>query len=812
MTREEKNIQWHKIHDRLIFLVEKYDRIVLVCKILGGLAGGLLFLIIVLFFLTLFGVFGSIPNRIDLADIKNHIASEVFAENDVLLGKYYVENRISIPIDSVSNHVVEALVATEDARFFDHSGIDFWSWPRVLIKSVVLRQTSSGGGSTLSQQLIKNLYSRKEYAIGGTLINKFREMILAIRLEKVYSKPDILKLYLNTVPFPDNVFGIEMASVRFFGKHAQNLTLEESATLVGSLKANALFHPLRRPGGTLSRRNVVLTLMTRNGSISSQWLDSLRAIPLIVDYQEEHHSTGLAPYFRSHLRIELQKVLNEIQEETGEGYNLYKDGLKIYTTINADFQFLAQKAVDEHMARLQRSFERHWPNRRPWEKNPSLLATNIRQTNHFDRLKKQNLSWEEILDVFEQPRKLRIYPKVDTLVEMSWADSIRHHMAILQAGVLAADPKSGAVLAWVGGVDHRSFKYDHVKASRPVGSVFKPIVYTAALENGIEPCAYFDNLLTTYTQHDDWTPKNADGAYGGVYSMTGGLQNSVNTVAVEVMMQTGLDSVVSMARKLGLTNVPEVPSIALGTAESSLYDLIGAYSAFLNEGRPKKLHYLERIVDKHGKVIYERGETVEKEAVFSLEHAAVMTHMLESVVDSGTARSLRYRFDIRGDIAGKTGTTQNHSDGWFIGWNPEIIAGVWVGGRQPSVRFRSLSLGQGASTALPIWGLFVKYLQKQRLISSNATFPELADSLRMALDCAPYLDERPLELDSIFLSDEGQILRHLLDIFKSKETRSNDSETKKRNRISRHSEEIQKKNDRIRKKREKQRNKKSKKR
>ncbi|MEL7427560.1 MAG: transglycosylase domain-containing protein [Bacteroidota bacterium] len=673
------------------------------------------FLLGVLFVVTLTtlvwqGVFGELPNYAALQNIENDQASEIYSEDGVLLGKYYIENRTDARLDEISPLVIDALVATEDARFFEHSGIDIRAWGRVLVKSILLRDESSGGGSTLSQQLAKNLFPRQQHWLFAMPINKIKEMLTARRLEQLYTKEELLRLYLNTVPFGDNAFGIKVASFRFFNQTPENIKVEEAATLVGMLKGTTSYNPRRHPEAATRRRNIVLTQMQRAGHLEQSELDSLQALELTLDYQQEGQNEGIATYFRAHLRQEVAKIVADLKKPDGSPYNLYTDGLKIYTTINSRMQRHAEGAVAYQMPFVQQRFYDDWKKRDPWSERSLQRA--LERTDRYKALKERGKTQAEIDTLFAQPHQMSIFVwgegAVDTL--LSPMDSLKHYMALMNVGLLSAEPQTGLIRAWVGGGDHRFVQYDHVKSRRPVGSTFKPIVYTAALQSGMMPCEYTPNEQKVYEQYENWQPRNSDGEYGGAYSLAGALSNSVNTIAVELALRAGLPNVTQLAEKMGFKNkIPEVPAIALGAVEASLQEMVTVYSTFANRGyRPDRLHYLDRIETADGEVLvsFDRPNTNRFEKVLEPGHADMMLEIMESVVDSGTARRLRTTFGLRGTLMGKTGTTQEQSDGWFVGFNPKMVTGVWVGSDHPGIHYRTLYRGQASRTALPIFGSY----------------------------------------------------------------------------------------------------------
>lgn len=699
---------------------------------------------VVLFFGALFlavytGVFGHLDTVEELENIQNHLASEIYSNEKVLLGKYYYQDRTNTPYREIPGHLVDALIATEDVRFYSHNGIDRKSSLRVVVKSLLFQRNNSGGGSTIQQQLAKNLFPRKRYSLVTMPVNKFREMIIGVRLDKAYSKQEILELYLNTVSFGENTYGIETAAKRFFNKEPRELRIEESALLVGMLKGTSVYHPVRHPERALARRNLVLSQMARHHFLDQGTADSLVKLPVELNYVRLSHNEGLAPYFREHLRTDLLRWAKENPKKDGSHYNIYTDGLKIYTTINADLQRYAEEAVQAQMTRLQGIFDRQWQHRDPLGSQQAYITRHLQQTRPYQNLEKKGWTEDEIIQAMRVPRKTEIFTWEGMKeVEMSAWDSVAHYLKFLHAGLLSMEARTGYVRAWVGGIRSEYFKYDHVTSKRQAGSVFKPVVYAAALRNGHDPCSYMPNDSVVYGEYNNWTPRNARGGYGGYYTMKEALTHSVNTISVRLLEETGIDNVIRLSEQLGITgDLPEVLSLALGTGEVSLEEMVQAYSAFLNEGRTVQPIFLKRIEDKFGNVLYAQSPVV-SDRVISRRHALVMTEMLKSVVDSGTAASLRTVYGFDNEIAGKTGTTQGYTDGWFIGYTPVLITGVWIGGDHPRVRFRYGGYGQGASAALPVWARYMQKIYRDPLYRYSKTLSfEIPEWVREELDCMP---------------------------------------------------------------------------
>lgn len=711
---------------------------------IGGYSLSIVLLpLLIMYLLTIAGLFGPVPGRAELRNIRTEVASEVYSANGALMGKYFIKNRSQASLSLIPNHVIEALIATEDARFYEHGGVDIRSLIRVVFKSILLQNESSGGGSTLSQQLAKNLYPRRNFGIFSLPINKFREIIIAKRLERLYNKEEILTMYINTVSFGENVFGIESAANRFFSKSALELNIEEAATLIGMLKATTLYNPRRNRTRAEERRNLVLSQMTKYGYITRSEFDSLQKKPLVPKYTYEDHNSGLAPYFREYLRKELEDWCETHKKPNGTQYNFYTDGLKIHTTIDSRLQRYAEKAVEEEMRKLQKSFDRLRPNYQKAVNDP-MIKQAMRKSHRYISLKKAGKNENDILANFREPIEMTVYSWDGPVnKQMSPLDSIIYYQYFLHAGLLAVSPRTGEVLAWVGGINHKYFKYDHVRARRQVGSTFKPILYAGALENGISPCDYISNDKMEFVEFDNWSPRNADELYGGEYSMEGGLTHSINVVAVNLMMKAGVRNVIQTAKRMGISSpLPAVPSLALGSADLSLIEMVSAYAMLTNGGKYISPHFLTKIEDREGNILYELTQSKQNLSGISAQTSEMMVHMLQSVVNSGTGAGLRSRYGIRGDIAGKTGTTQDQADGWFIGSTPHIVAGTWVGAEDRRVHFRTLQQGQGARTAMPVWASFYKKMAKDKNFRSwkNARFPSLSRESRYKLACDHYQD------------------------------------------------------------------------
>lgn len=714
------------------------------------------FILFALFFMAVyFGFTGHVPSTRQLKEIANPQASEVFSEDGKLLGRYYVENRSNVRFEKISPNVIEALIATEDARFYEHRGIDEIALMRVFVKSIILQDRSAGGGSTISQQIAKNLFPRNDLGIISMPVNKLREAIIAYRLERIYSKEEILTLYLNTVSFSENIFGIELAAERYFSKNPGELNLEEAAVLIGMLQANNRYNPRMNPENSKERRNVVISQMVKNEYLTEAEGDSVMNLPLEINYRRISYNEGPAAYFVEMLKPELLEWCATHTKENDEPYNLYTDGLKISTTINYDYQYFARQSVTEYMENLQNVFDNHWKDADPWHRNPNILERAIHRSDRYKNLKEKGLSEEQIMESFNQPITTRLFTWDGLkVVETTPLDSIKHYLRFLNAGFLAMEPSSGALKAWVGGIDFRFFQYDHVRSERQTGSTFKPFVYLAALENGASPFEYYPNEKKVYEDYDNWSPSNSHDDYTGFYTMEGALSESVNTIAVDVLMETGIENVIETAGDLGLeTDLPRVPSLALGVTSASLKDLLFAYATMVNGGMKVEPYYLVSISNSNGEVLEEFQRPAGKLTDLNPVNCRIVTHMMEAAVNEGTGRGIRTIYKIPGEFAGKTGTTQNQSDGWFVGITPHLVTGCWVGAEEPGIHFRTITYGQGSYMALPIVGKFFHKLYGDPRYSNlqNTQFPELNDQLLADLSIPHYREMFEIEREDNLL-------------------------------------------------------------
>ncbi len=680
------------------------------------------FLLSFLFVLVYIGTFGELPDAETLIKIKEPVASEVMSQDGKVLGRYYVENRSSVTFKNISPNVINALVSTEDARFYEHRGIDEWAVLRVFVKTIFLANRSSGGGSTLSQQIAKNIFGRENWGPLTLPVSKIRESIIAYRLEKLYAKNEILTLYLNTVPFGENTFGIGTASERYFSTIPSKLTIPQAATLVGLLKANNAYNPRLYPEKSLQRRNTVIRQMQKYNHLTASEADKYCKEPLGLKYNFLTYNTGPAPYFREMIRPQLEKWCAENEKEDGAPYNLYTDGLKIYTTIDFRMQKYAENAMKQQMKELQSTFEKEWKGEAPWGKNNDIVIRGMKRSIRYKRLVEAGKGDKEIDRIFKTPTNIKLFGwNGDHTERISPMDSVRASLKLLHCGFIAMDPRNGKVRVWIGGNDFRYFQYDHILSARQVGSAFKPFIYAAALENGLPPDKYYANQQITYSDYQDWTPGNADNEYGGYYSLEGAICKSVNTVAVQVLIETGIAETINLAQKMGIrSDIPRFPSIALGAVDVPLLEMAKAYCCFASEGQTVEPVYMIRIEDNKGNVLKKFITDFVPEQVLTVENARIMNHYLEAVAKEGTGSAIRTRYNLPGSFAGKTGTTQNYADGWFMGYTPTLVTGCWVGAEEPRVHFRSLAHGQGAYMALPIVGGFFRSYYNDPAFASNA--------------------------------------------------------------------------------------------
>ncbi|WP_179021513.1 penicillin-binding protein 1A [Winogradskyella forsetii] len=732
--------------------------------------GGIL-AVVLLFLFASWGFLGEMPDHTKLENPETNLATEIISSDGETLGKFYFDdNRTPIGYEDLPQNIVDALIATEDVRFYDHSGIDGRGTLRAIFKL-----GSGGGASTVSQQLAKNLFTKQVSENKfGRVFQKIKEWVIAIRLERQYTKEEIIAQYLNIYDFGNNGDGIRSASRIYFKKEPKDLDIKESAMLVGMLKNSSLYNPRRNPVGVKNRRNVVLFQMNKYEFISQSVKDSLQETELDLNYSPESHREGIATYFREYLRGFMKDWAKKENNRKPDGskYDLYTDGLKVFTTIDSRMQQYAEDAIALHMPRLQAEFDhQNTPDRNKTAPFLELKNSEIKDlmNEHMKRgerwriLKSQGKSDKEIRASFEKPTQMTVFKwidgkasEVDTV--MKPVDSMRYYKSFLRPGMMSMDPQTGHVKAWVGGMNYRHFQYDMVKqGARQVGSTFKPFVYATAIDQlQFSPCDSFPRTPITieankFGNPESWTTKNSDGNYSGKQTLKDALASSTNTVTARLINEIGPQPVVEMAKKLGVTaDILPVPAIALGTPDISVYEMVAAYSTFANKGVYNKPVMVTRIEDKNGTILYQF--TPESKDVLSEEVAYVTVNLMEGVTQAGSGRRLRhsgfdkwnavyeeiitgYPYELKNPIAGKTGTTQNQSDGWFMGMVPNLVTGVWVGAEDRAVHFSSIHYGQGASMALPIWGLFMKACYADETLDVSDGEFDKPSNLKIDVDC-----------------------------------------------------------------------------
>ena len=714
---------------------------------------------VALFFLfASWGLLGSMPSFEDLENPDSNLATEIISADGVVIGKYFEKNRSQLKYSDLPKNLVQALVATEDARFYDHSGIDGRGTLRA-----ILSFGTSGGASTLTQQLAKQLFHGEgSKFLPFRIIQKAKEWIIAIRLERQYTKNEIIAMYCNVYDFGNNSVGVNSAAKTYFSKTPKELTVSEAAILVGMFKNSGLYNPVKNPEGVFNRRNVVLKQMEKAEIITEDQKLQLQRLPIKLNFKLESHKDGTATYFREYLREYMKKWVEENKKPDGSDYNIYKDGLRIYTTIDSRMQLYAEEAVEAHMANMQEEFF----NQAKDNKNAPFVNISQAETDRIiKKAMKSSARWnimesndkseEEIIASFKQKTKMRVFTwkgERDTI--MTPLDSIRYYKHFLQSGLMAMEPQTGNIKAWVGGINYKYFQYDHVgQGARQVGSTFKPFVYATAIEQlGMSPCdSILDGpFMIRKGEHNvtaDWEPRNSDNKYRGMVTLKRALANSINTVSAKLIDKTGPEAVVELTHKLGVTSeIPAQPSIALGAVEITVQDMVAAYSTFANQGVYVKPQFLRKIEDKSGLILYE--PVPESHDVLDKDIAFAVIKLLEGVTEGGSGERLRtqgggngdnrwtgYPYMFKNPIAGKTGTTQNQSDGWFMGMVPNLVTGVWVGCEDRSARFRSLTYGQGATAALPVWGYFMKKCYEDETLNVSKEDFDRPANLGIKVDC-----------------------------------------------------------------------------
>jgi len=714
--------------------------------------------VVLLFLFASWGFFGAMPTFETLENPDSNIATEIMSSDGVVLGKFYAQNRLPVTFEDLPKDLVNALVATEDERFYEHSGID----ARGTLRAIVMLGRG-GGASTISQQLAKNLFHGSDGSknIVLRIIQKIKEWIIATRLERQYTKKEIIAMYLNQVDFVNGAIGIRSASKIYFNKEPKNLTTEEAAVFVGMLKNPSLYNPNRdtRKNLVLDRRNTVLGQMVRSGFLDEAKKEELKSKPVVLDFKPESHNEGIATYFREYLKVYMKDWVKNHKKEDGSEYDIYRDGLKIYTTIDSRMQKYAEEAVEEHLTILQAKFfelakkEKNAPFIRITDdETEKIIKSAMKNSERWRILKEDGKSEAEILKSFEVKAKMKIFTwkgEKDTI--MTPRDSIRYYKHFLQTGMMAMEPQTGHVKVWVGGINHKYFQYDHVgQGARQVGSTFKPFVYSTAIEQlGMSPCdSIIDGPFTMpkgkWGISKAWSPTNDGGNFKGMVTLKKALANSLNPVSAKLMDRVGPQAVVDMARDLGVTTeIPVTPAIALGAVDITVKEMVGAFSTFANQGVYIKPTFITRIEDKNG-VILDQVIPQSKD-VMNRDVAYAIIKLMEGVTESGTGARLRggsvngltnYKYRFSNPIAGKTGTTQNNSDGWFIGTVPNLSAGIWVGNEDRAAHFRRTLYGQGACMALPIWGLFMDKCYKDKELKISKEAFEKPDKISIRVDCS----------------------------------------------------------------------------
>jgi penicillin-binding protein 1A len=719
--------------------IRKYNR-----RLWKLLIGGLVFFALFIVLIG-FGVFGEIPSFRAIEHPKSNEATEILSEDGKVLGTYFVKNRSNVNYNEISPNVINALIATEDVRFRTHSGIDFKRTFTIFFYAMMGKKQ---GGSTITQQLALNLFSEegreKNYFL--RIIQKFQEWVIAVKLERNYTKEEIITMYLNTVDFGNQAYGIKSAARVYFNTTPNKLTVPQAAVLVGIQRGITRYSPTKNPERALTRRNTVMALMVKSEFLTQPAFDAVKETPLDLHFNAATTNEGVAPYFRAVLKAEVKKILEERSiTKNGVPYDLDRDGLKITTTINYDMQVYAEEAQKEYMKILQQQFTASWKGRNPFKGMELQIEQGIKRSDRYKALKAEEKSETEIRKDFNTPTRLTIFTwkgNIDTL--MKPIDSVKYYKLLLRNAMMAMDPKTGYIKAWVGGINFEHFKYDQVKmGTRQVGSTAKPFTYAVAIENGYSPCYTVDNVPVTISNpgSPDWTPRSS-GTLPGKITLQKALAYSQNYIAAYLMQQVGSTAVATEIKKLGISSeVPIVPSICLGSFDASIYDMVGAYGAFANKGAWTQPTYILKIEDRNGVVLYDSKPVIK--VVMNEEIAYVMTRMLRGVITGGTGYRLIGKYGVSAPIGGKTGTTQNNSDGWFMGITPDLVAGVWTGCEDRAFHFTSTRDGEGANSALPIFAGFMKRVYANpNLKVSRADFEPPKDGVSIIFDCNQYQQQQ----------------------------------------------------------------------
>lgn len=720
---------------------------------------------IVLFFLCAsWGVFGAMPTFDELENPSSNVATEIISSDGKTIGKFYLENRVPAKFDDLPPHLVQALIATEDERFYGHSGID----ARGTLRAVT-SVGSSGGASTITQQLAKLLFHGEgSRNLAKRIAQKAKEWVIAVKLERQYTKEEILTMYLNKADFVNNAVGIRSAAKVYLGKEPKDLTIDEAAMLVGMLQNPAYYNPVRRPELVQKRRNVVLHQMAKNEFITQEVSRRLQEQPLSLHFTPESHREGIATYFREYLRDYMRRWVKENPKKDGTTYDIYRDGLKIHVSIDSRMQKYAEEAVQEHISNLQEEFFIQQKNNKnaPFfnisdKETEAIVNRAMKTSERWRQMKDLGKSEDEIIKSFQVKTEMRIFSwkgEIDTV--MTPRDSIIYYKHFLQTGLMSMEPQTGHIKAWVGGINYKHFQYDHVgQGARQVGSVFKPFVYATAIEQlHYSPCdSIIDSPFTMpkgrYGIGQDWSPQNSNRSYKGIMTLKQALAGSVNTVTAKLMDKVGPKAVVNMTRDLGVSaDIPQSPAIALGAVDITVSDMVAAYSTFANQGIYVKPIFVTRIEDKNGVILF--NAVPETKDVLSKDVAYTVVKLLEGVTESGSGVRLRttwqgpgykrvtgHPYKFTNPIAGKTGTTQNNSDGWFIGMVPNLATGIWVGNDDRAAHFKAMLYGQGATMALPIWGLFMNKCYADKTLHVSKSAFEVPEGLSIRVDCTKVVQE-----------------------------------------------------------------------
>ena len=713
-----------------------------------------------------YNVFGHLYSKNELKQFKNETASLVWSNDGRIIGKYFDKNRTNIQYEQLPKQLINALIATEDARYFEHEGVDSRSLLRVFFKTILLNNKNSGGGSTITQQLAKNMYGRKHHGPLSMPINKTKEIILANRLESIYTKEEILTLYLNTVPFGENVLGIESASRRFFNKSIEQLKIEESAVLIGMLKANTYYNPRLYPDHALQRRNVVLSQMENYNYLSSMDTDSIQALPLKLDYANLA-SEGVANYFLVQVKQDVKELLKEINRNSDTIYDINKSGLMIETTLSFKLQEYALMAYKSHLSRMQKRLNDQYKS--------GSSRSNLEQLVK-NRLIELNLTKEADI---KKNREMFSWNGFYT-DSISIRDSIKHSLTTLHAGFLALDPGTGAVKSWIGGIDFRTLPYDQIFAQRQTASSFKPILYASAFQMGAWPCQYLENDPLIFTDFENWQPQNYDHSSGGKYSMSASLSKSMNIPTVNLFLKVPFSRLESTWNNLGFSqDLVRRPSTALGTATASLYEMAIAYASFANGGYRVQPQMIVSIKTSHGRTLYQNKFLKSKDKVLDGMTSPFVNAILQKAINEGTGRSMRSVYGVKLPLAGKTGTSQDYADAWFIGYNPKLVIATRVGASFPSIHFSNGANGSGSRLALPIVAKTLQKVQKNSRLTSSLfeQFDELPVVYEEALACDDFME------DSDFEKFFGGVFKNENTTFE-KESKKAERKSKKKNKKS----------------------------